>query len=220
VHRNTVTIDNEHTRRVVTCALWHIVSEQVIGESELRESCFSLGWRSVHPAYRLDDGIAEAEYRLARRAIIRSAARRVGTAKLGETIALPVSVTELEEALADCVRTLDQNGELLESLGRDAGHDVLACRGVAVRLLEAIRSAPSQVAPRLDLESLLGLDDAPGVPVPDFRGEIRAERRAQRREGRRGAPVPWPPAGEGERSPAGERESRPVGDPHGVTSPA
>jgi hypothetical protein len=56
---NQVVIDGDHTRRVLVCALWRIVSDHTVGERGLSDACYSLGWRAIHPCYALDDDFAE-----------------------------------------------------------------------------------------------------------------------------------------------------------------
>jgi hypothetical protein len=152
-HETTVTLGGTHSRRVLEHALWHVISASVIGERELSEAAFNEAWRAIHPRYTLDDRVAEAEFRLARIALIRRSLRVLATAAAGTLLRLPVSAAELETALLELLEGIDQNDELLAWLSEEDCRDVAACETAARRLLENLSPpAPTRVP---DLEGPL-----------------------------------------------------------------
>ena len=178
MNRIRTTIEAGPMRRVLTFALWRVVSADVVGERELSEGFYDLAWRGINPAYELGGDPGDAEYRLLRLTAVRSAVRAVAAAADGERVDLPVSPEELADALHDCVLTIDQNDQLLDELSAEDRADVGGCREAAIRLLDELADPlEALAAPMLDAVPA----GAPaGLDVDEFVGSPRITRAGAR----------------------------------------
>lgn len=147
--RTKVTLENDHTRRVIIFALWRIASVNVVGNDNLSDGFYDKAWAEIHPAYVPGENPGEAEHRLIRLRAVQNAARAVSDAALGERVPLPVRWVEFDDALRDFLRAVDQNEELLEGLPEAEQEDIMACRGAAAHLLWELeeRVAPPPLLP-------------------------------------------------------------------------
>jgi len=134
----TIKLDDEHTRRVVTFALWRIASSDVVGGHELSDGFYNRAWWGIHPAYMPEQNLGESEHRMVRLAQVRMAVRAVATAGDGERRELPISAQELDGALNDLLIAMDQNSELLWTLSDAEREDVARCQDAALRLLRVV----------------------------------------------------------------------------------
>jgi hypothetical protein len=133
-----VSITSSHVRRIVTFALWRIVATDVVGETELSDGYYDRAWGEINRIYMLDGDAGRAEFLLVRLAALTAAVRAVGAAAEGQDVELPVAPDEVAEALRDCVRAIDLNGDLLLALPSEEREDVLRCRRTALRLLRSL----------------------------------------------------------------------------------
>lgn len=147
--RTKVTLDTEHSRRVTIFALWRIASTSIVGTEGLSDGFYDKAWAVIHPAFAPGDELGDAEHRLIRLGAVQNAARSVATAPAGRRLALPVSPTELGEALRDFLCAIDQNQELLRDLPEADQDDIVRCRGAAAQLLWELeeRALPSDLLP-------------------------------------------------------------------------
>jgi hypothetical protein len=194
-----ITIEAGHVRRVLTFALWRIVSADIVGECELSEDFYDLAWRGIHRDYQLHGGVGEAEYRLVRIGAVSAAVRAVAAAADGDRLELPVAPEELSDALRDCMLAIDQNDEVLANLPTGERREVVGCRYTASRLLDwlAGQLEPGEPMPRSPGHSLT-VPEFPGSPrirrtraPADRRISVPADRRTSVPSDRR-APAPAP----------------------------
>ena len=147
--RTKVTLDSDHSRRVAIFALWRIASTSIVGSGGLSDGFYDKAWSVIHPAYAPGDELGDAEHRLIRLNAVQNAARAVSRAAPGQRLALPVSPRELDDALRDFLRAIDQNQELLHDLPEDEQDDIVRCRGAASQLLWELeeRALPTTLLP-------------------------------------------------------------------------
>ena len=147
--RTKVTLDSEHARRVAIFALWRIASTSIVGSDGLSSGFYDKAWAVIHPAYALGEDSGDAEHRLVRLNAVQTAARAVAQARTPDRLALPVSPQELDEALRDFLRAIEQNQELLHELAPAEQEDIARCRGAAAQLLWELeeRALPTELLP-------------------------------------------------------------------------
>lgn len=133
-----VTIGSGHTRRIITFALWRVIAVDVVGESELSDGYYDRAWGEINRIYMLNAEPGGAETRLLRLATLTAAVRSVATAADGACVELPVTPSEVADALRDCVRAIDLGDDLFLALPESERADVLGCRRAAIRLLRSI----------------------------------------------------------------------------------